>query len=171
MSTDTLPHIFSLSPEERRKVYDEAAERAMEAVREMAAEHKARKIDPRSIHDYRAWHTMRMVCILVVKHRDKAASVEVLRDGGAFPHIYLPTSKMIRQPECTEDFVLAVIPKWLAQKAELQGVAPELCAERPWTDEQRAAWKSLSVARLNINTKIYFAKKRPHSLISRGDAA
>jgi hypothetical protein len=171
MSTDALPHVFSLPPEERRKVYADAADRAMEAAHEAAAEHKARKIDPRSIHDYRAWHTMRMVCVLVVKHRDRAASIEVSRDGGAFPHIYLPTSKMIRQPESTEDFVLAVIPKWLAQKAELQGVAPELCAGRPWTDEQRAAWKSLSNTRLSINTKIYFAKKRPSSSISRGNAA
>jgi hypothetical protein len=163
--------IFALSPEDRRAEYAAAGERAMEAARDAAAEHKARKPDPRSIHDYRGYHTIGLVCVLVVKHRDKPASIECSRDGSAYPHIYLPTSKSIMQPETTDDFALICVPKWLAQKAELVGVTLPLSAARPWTDEQRKTWERLKQIHSTINTNIYFAKKRPASVLSRSAVA
>lgn len=171
MTTATSTHIFALSPDHRRAVYDEAAERVADEARDIVAETKARKSDPRSIHDYRAYNTMGLVCVLVVKHRKKPSSLECSRDGSAYPHIYLPTSKSIVEPETTDDFALISVPKWLAQKAELIGVTLSLSSARPWTDSQRETWKSLSNLRMGINSKIHFAKRRAASNISRGNAA
>jgi hypothetical protein len=173
MSTATRTRIFDLPPDERREAYDDAMERVMDAARESAAEYKARKPDPRSIHDYRGYHTMRMVCVLVVKSsRAYPNSVQCTRDGTGAP-FYIPNSKKIAQPESTDDFLLCVIPKWLADvdHLALQGVTPELCAERPWTDAQRDVWERLTRARSIINTNIYFAKKRPASVLSRSAVA
>jgi hypothetical protein len=163
MSTATLPRIHELPPAERQAAYDMAAARVMECQRELSAAHKARKPDPRSIHDYRGYRTMGLVCVLVVKHQPKPASIECSRDGSAYPRIYLPTSKSILQPETTDDFALICLPKWLARKAELTGVTPELCEARPWTDAQRETWDALRKLHLSINGKIYFANRRSSS--------
>lgn len=178
-ATTTLPRIQDLPPEERREALEDAADRAMDAAIESAAAHNARKPDPRSILDYRAYHTMRLVCVLVVKHRDKAASIECSRDG-AWPHIYLPTKKLMVQPESEGDFILALMPKsflvWLAKQDDapsvartLLGVTPELAGEQ--TAARRETWKRLERVRSSINSKIYYAKRRSTSVISRGNAA
>lgn len=171
MSTATLPHIHALPPADRRVAYDMAMQRVMDAVHEASAAHKARRPDPRSIHHYRIWRTMGLVCVLVVKHQPKPASIECSHDGGTYPRIYLPTSKSIIQPETTGEFALICLPKWLAQKAGLMGVTPELCADQPWTDEQRETWSALQRLRLSINTKIYSANKRSASVLSRSAVA
>lgn len=171
MSTATLPRIQDLSPADRKSAYELAAKRAMDAAHEMAVAHNARKVDPRSILDYRVWKTMGMVCVLVVKHRDRTASTEVSRDGNYAPHVYLPTSKQIAQPESTKEFLLICIPKWLAERSELMGVTPDLCDVRPWTDAQRQTWSTLRNARLRINSKIYTANRRSPSVLSRSAVA
>lgn len=165
--------IFDLPPEERREAYDDAMARVTEAQREASRDFKARKVDPRSLHDYRGYNTMRMDCVLVVRtSRPFPNSVQCTRNG-AGPAFYIPNSKKIAQPESTDDFLLCVIPKWLADKAHLnlQGVTPELCAERPWTDAQRELWGRLKQLRSTINTNIYFAKRRPASVLSRSAVA
>jgi hypothetical protein len=179
MTTATLPRIHDLPPAERQAEYDAALERVKAASRQIAAERNARKPDPRSILDYRAWRTMRMVCILVVKHRDKPASFEVSR-AGSWPHIYLPIRKTIVQPESTSEFIVAVIPKafltWLASQPDapkgvdqLLGVTPDL--EGEWTDAQRETWSALRRLRLSINSKIYTANRRSPSVLSRSAVA
>ena len=171
MPTTTRPSILSLPTAERRAEYDDAMARVKVAASEVARQHKARKPDPRSLHDYRGFHAMGMVCVLVVKHRDKPASAECSRDGSYYPHLYLPTSKSIVQPESTEDFLLVCVPKWLAQKAEIVGVTLPLSHARPWTDEQRETWRRLTRLRSTINTNIHFAKKRRASVLSRSATA
>jgi hypothetical protein len=168
-STTTLPRIFDLPPDERRDAHDDAMARATEAQREAAREHKARKPDPRSIHDYRGYNTMRMVCVLVARHAPKPASFDCSRDGSRYPRIYLPFSKCIEQPESTDDFLLVCVPKWLAEKVELMGVTPLLVGD--FTDSQRETWNRLRDLRVGINSKIYFAKKRPASVLSRSAVA
>ena len=151
----------------------ERIERAKEAVRAWAADVAANakpKPDPRTPLNYRAWHTCRSVCVLVVKHRDKPASIECSRDGSYYPHLYLPSSKIEIQPESTAEFVLAIMPKWLAQKSELIGMTLPLTVARVWADAQADQWEALRKLRLTINNKIYFAKKRP-SALSRSHAA
>jgi hypothetical protein len=167
----TAPSIHSLPPDERRAEYAAASDRAMEAAMDAAREYKARKPDPRSVHDYRGWHTMGLVCVLVVQHQPKPASIECSRDGGHYTHLYLPFSKIILQPETTDDFALVVIPKWLAQKANLMGVTPALSDARPWTDVQQKTWDGLGRLRSTINTKIYYANRRPASVLSRSAVA
>lgn len=116
--------------------------------------------DARTAVHYRTWQTMGLVCVLVVKHRDKIASIECSRDGSYYPHIYLPTSKIVPQPEATDEFILACVPKWLAQRAELLGITLPLSPARHWTDEQHATWERLGRLRTSINTRIYFAHRR-----------
>jgi hypothetical protein len=169
MSTATLPHVFSLPPDERRAEYDAALDRAMDAAHEAAVDHKARKADPRSALDYRAWRTMRLVCVLVVKHADKPSSIEASLDGISRPRIYIPNSKLIAMPESTDEFALMLLPKWLCEKSGLMGVTPDLVGE--WTDDQRKLWDSLRRTRLSINTKIHYANRRASSNISRSNAA
>src|ERR1700738_456184 len=112
MSTATLPSVFALAPDERRAIYDDAAERAMDAAHEAAVASKARnKPDPRA-NDYLEYRARGLVCVLVVKHQDKPASFDCSRDGAPFPHVYLPFSRSVMQPESTEDFLLVCVPKW-----------------------------------------------------------
>lgn len=165
------PSIFGLTAAERRAAYDEASERAMEAARAAALAYKSKHAPDPLAQQYRLWNTMGMVCVLVVKHRDKPASIEISRDGSYYPHTYLPTSKMIVQPESVDQFVLAVVPKWLAQRAELMGITLPLSPARPWTDEQRAAWERLGRLRSSINTRIYSARKRIASNFTRNQVA
>lgn len=162
-------HIFALSPDDRRAAYDEAAERVADEARDIVAETKARKSDPRSIHDYRAYNTMGLVCVLVVRSATPfPASFECTRAGAA-PRFFLPKSEIFVMAEATPEFLLAVAPKWLAEKLGLLGVAQDLVGD--WTDAQRETWKSLSNLRMGINSKIHFAKRRAASNISRGNAA
>ncbi len=170
MSAD-LPSIHALTPEQRREAYDDAMERVAEESRQMASEVKARKPDPRSIHDYRGYNTMGLVCVLVVKHRTKPFSWEISRDGSYYPHTYLPFKPSIKQPESTQDFLLVVVPKWLAARAEIVGITLPLSPARPWTDEQRETWERLKRLRSIINTNIYFSKKRPASVLTRSAVA
>jgi hypothetical protein len=178
-----LPSVFSLPPAERRQAYDAAHERAMEAAHEAAVASKARnKPDPHA-GDYLAWRTMGMVCVLVVKHRDKPASFECSRDGGPYRHLYLPFSQLVPLPESDGEFLLALLPRpWVnriekkdfagAQPLrELFGVTLPLSAAQPWTDEQCATWERLGNRRLSINSRIQSAKARSISNISRTNAA
>ncbi|SHJ72127.1 hypothetical protein SAMN05444159_1316 [Bradyrhizobium lablabi] len=167
-STTTLPHVFALAPDDRRVAYDAAAARALDAASEASAAHNARKVDPRSVLDYRGYQTMRMVCVLLVRHHDKPASIECSRDG-TVARIYLPNSKMIAQPESSADFLLCVIPKWLAQKAELMGVTPDLAGD--WSEEQRETWNRLKDARFSINRKIQSPPRLTTHAISRVNTA
>ena len=177
MSTATLPRIFDLPPDERRAAYDAAAARVAEASREASASFKAREPDPRSVHDYRIYNTMRMVCILVVKHRDRVNSIEVSRDGGGAPHAFIDPKKMIVQPESEGEFVLALVGRGLSQwiyekqRVNLLAITPPLADGIEWTDEQRKTWTRLETLRSSINSKIYFAKKRPASVLSRSAVA
>ena len=167
--TPPLPSIFALSPDERREAYDDAMERVTEASREIVAETKARKPDPRSIHDYRGYNTMGMVCVLLTRRSPKPASFDCSRNGAAYPRIYLPFSKCIEQPESTDDFLIVCMPKWLAKNAELLGVTPELVGD--WTDAQRALWESLGRLALSINTRIVNAKRRSRAKLPFGATA
>lgn len=154
------PSIFSLPPEEKRKAYDEALERCDAEQRRASAEYKARKAappDPRA-DNYLTWKDQRKVCVLVVKHQPKPASIECSRDGSYYPPIYLANSESEPQPESTSDFVLTIVPKWLAKKTDLAGIVLPLSRARPWTDEQAATWARLDRIRDSINRRIQTAR-------------
>src|SRR6266536_1883139 len=119
----------------RAEKFDAALGMVREALSEAAVDHRSRKADPRSVLDYRAWRTMGLVCVLVVKHQDKPSSIECSLDGDSRPRLYIPNSKRIALPESTDDFALTLLPKWLCEKSGLMGVTPDLVGE--WTDEQR----------------------------------
>jgi hypothetical protein len=183
MSTTTLPRIQDLPDDERRAAYEDAAERVAEAGRQESAAHKSRKIDPRGAQDYRTYHTMDLVCVQVVQHRRGPASIGVSRDGSSYPYVYLPDSRTIILPESTGEFILALIPRplveWLERKEwiagqrmrELFGITLPLSPARPWTKEQCATWEELTRIRMQINTKIQTANKRPTMNLSRRDVA
>jgi hypothetical protein len=164
------PKIHELPDDERRAAYDAAFERAMDAARTASAAHKARKPDPRSISDYRAWRTMKMVCVLLVKHQDRAASIECSTDGSS-ARIYIPTKQHILLPESVAEFALMLLPKWLAENRKLMGVTAELSPDRTWTSADIEQWRELSRQRMSINTKIHYANRRAPSNISRSNAA
>lgn len=188
----TAPSIHSLSPEQRREAYDAASDRAMDAVRDMAAERKARKPDPRAEH-YLTWKDQGRVCVLVVKHRKCMNSYEVSRDGVILrdQHIFLPDSKTIVLEESTGDFLLALFPRsfvrWLETKdggkdwtaaqrfKETFGVTLPLNRARPWTPQQIATWKRLESLRSSINYRIQTARlpdfKRRTLTLTRNDAS
>jgi hypothetical protein len=168
---DLAPKIHELTHAERRVAYDDALERAKAAAHKASTAHKARTPDPRSSSDYRAWKTMKMVCVLLVKHQDKAASIECSKDGASRPRIFIPNKKHILLPESDGEFVLMLLPKWLAQKAELMGVTAGLSPDRTWTSAEVDQWRSLSSLRLSVNTKIHSANRRTPSNISRSNAA
>jgi len=172
--TATLLSIFSLPPDERRAVYEQAQANAMEAAHQAAIAHKERnKPDPRE-QDYLAYRSMGYVCALVVRTmRPCPASIECTRDG-AGARFWLSNSKARIQPESDGEFLLVAIPKWLAQRVGLTGTTPELSSEREWTPEQRETWEALKHARNRINTKIYFANRRAprrQSNFTRNDVA
>src|SRR4051794_7819105 len=108
--TTTATRFFDLPEAERRALCDRADAAALEVGMQAAAEYKARKPDPHT-QQYPIWQTMKMGCVLVVKHRDAAASFEVSRDGGAGPHIYMPKSQTITLPESDGDFMLALLSR------------------------------------------------------------
>ncbi|MGY3607631.1 MULTISPECIES: hypothetical protein [unclassified Bradyrhizobium] len=141
------------------------------ALHEAAVEFKSAKRDTRSAVTYRSWHAASLVCVLLVKHQDKLTSIECSRDGAERPRIYVPIKQSTILPESAGEFVLMLLPKWLAVRAELMGVTPDLSPDRAWTSADIDQWDTLRRLRLRINTKIYFARRRPTSNISRSDAA
>lgn len=158
----------TLTRERRLEIAGEVVGAAM---KERAREFNARKPDPRSIADYTAWRTMGLVCVQVMKHSDRAASIECSRDGDAAGRIFLPTSKSIVQSDSVGDFLLICVPKWLAVKTELIGVTPDLSEARVWTKADVAAWNSLRNTRMSINTRIQRKHHKSTSNISRSNAA
>lgn len=173
----------SLSLDEKRAWNDAAEDRVRALSREMVATANARKPDPHA-GEYLAWRTMELVCILVVKHRDAPASIEVSRDGGAASHIYLPKSKTLALPDSEGDFLLALLSrsfvKWIAAKEpaagqrfrELFGVTLPLAADRDWTESQCASWQRLDSRRMSINARIQAAKSRTkYSTLTRSQVA
>lgn len=179
------PHIFSLSPEERRKVYDEAEERVWAEVRRLGEEHRTAKAatpDPHSNH-YLTWKGQRKFCVLVVRHRPGPKSFAVTRDGSGYPNIFLPFSRTDELPESDGDFLLAVFAlpfvEWMETKdggkdytaaqryRELFGVTLPLSADRAWTDEQIATWKRLDKLRDSINWRIRTARTSPRKTYSK----
>ena len=114
---------------------------------------------------------MKMVCVLLVKHQDKTASIECSKDGSTGARIYIPNKQHIILPESAGEFALMLVPKWLAQKTGLMGISADLTADRAWTSADVDQWRALGRLRLSINTKIYFANRRAPSNISRSNAA
>lgn len=161
----------TLTRPERSAAYNAAVDRVAAVSREMVAEVKARKPDPRSIHDYRSYLTMGLVCVLVVKHRDREASIECSINGNSSVHIFLPTKLCIVQPDGVGEFLLICVPKWLAQRAGLAGVTRDLTDARAWTKTDLEAWETLRKIRLGVNSKIYNANRRTSSNISKVNAA
>lgn len=128
-----------------------------------AGEARKRAEDPRSRMTYQSYRSARMFCTLVVKLAEPPIGARGLKcsmNGDASKFFYLPKSQIIIQPESKDPFVLAVVPKWLANPVdpkritELANVIPDLCDSVEWTEEQRADWKRLRRKASIINTRI-----------------
>lgn len=160
---------FDLNAEERRLHVDHANDAVREVMLQAIAEGKAKKPDPRSAGDYRGLKTMGHVAIIVVKHADKPASIEVSRDGGERGHLYLPAKSIVVQPESGAELLLITIPRWLATRIReekhinLFGVAPALSDLRVWTKADLATWTALERLASHINCKISSANRRQYS--------
>jgi hypothetical protein len=148
------------------------------AVAEVAAQIKARPRiadDPRKPADYRIFKTMKLICVPLVRHA-LAGTLELSRDGWMRPRAFINPAKLIEQPESDGDLVLVLIERGLAnwikdkQRCNLFGVAPELSAEREWTDHDRAVWNRLRRLADTINSRIA-SPPRPRALLSRSQAA
>lgn len=164
-----MSHWFhDASDSERKLMLDCAQDAVRETAAAMAEQHKRRKVDPRSPADYKAWKTMKMVAVPLVKRGDKPASIEAAMGGSAAPRVFLPNSQMLIQPESRDQFVLAVIPKWLAQARNLMGVPGEI--EDTATSSEKAAWSAIQNTAMSINVRISNANYR-RSIMTRNHAA
>jgi hypothetical protein len=156
-TTTTLPRIQDLPAAERQAHYDAAQERVRAASREIVAEAKARKPDPRGAFDYRVWHDSNMAAALVVRHPGRTTSLEISADGGR-PRAFLNPAKARIQPESDGDFLLIVLSRSLArwvrerQRVNLMGVTPELVGD--YSDAQRETWARLKRTCATINARI-----------------
>jgi hypothetical protein len=141
----------------------------------MADEFNARKPDPRSPLTYKTYRTMGMVAVVVVKHFDRGATLQISRDGNARGKHAFPRSAWLTvQPESVGPLTLALISKrnlaWILDKqgVNLAGVVPDLVGD--WSDEDRKTWSDLRQAASHINVRIRAAGKR-HSILTRNQAA
>lgn len=163
------------SRDELRALTDAAGEAVMAKSREMIAEDRARKPDPRSPLTYKTYRTMGMVAVVVVRHADRGATLQVSRNGDAKgKHAFPRAAWLTIQPESAGPFLLALVSKrnlaWILEKQEvnLGGVVPELVGD--WSDEDRKTWSDLKHAADHINVRIRAAGKRS-SIMTRNQAA
>ena len=154
---------------------DAAGEAVIAKSRELAAEFSGRKPDPRSPLTYKTYRTMGMVAVVVVRHADRGATLQVSRNGDARgKHAFPRAAWLSIQPESSGAFLLALVSKrnlaWILGKQEvnLAGVVPDLVGD--WSDEDRKTWSALKHAADHINVRIRAAGKRP-SIMTRNQAA
>jgi hypothetical protein len=179
MSVPGAAYLMKLPPAERQAAVERALEGVREEVKRLSAQKKLAKPDPRSVYDYLIYRKMRLICALVVKHSDRAATIELSRDGSAGRHAFINPRKLHIQPESTDRFLLILLPRPLAtwvkdkQEVNLFATPPDLDAAGSWTDDDLKSWGRLRRWSDIINTRIDIAKLRAkrRALLTRDQAA
>ena len=180
MTVPGAAYLMKLPPAERQAAVDAA----LEAVREKSAEitriEKAKTPDPRTDLQYKTWRTMKLFAVPIVRHSDRAASIEVSRDGDPTgKHAFIPLrSAPIVLPESCDPLQLVLIgkpiAKWIAEKqgVSLSAVPVDLVGD--WSDDDRELWARLCALASHININIQrggSARKPRRMLLSRSEAA
>jgi hypothetical protein len=117
-----------------------------------------RNEDPRTDFDYRSYRSMGYVCTLVVRQPDGRASQPTVRVGkalGSDPQFLGPRNAIIL-PECEgTPFVLALMPKWLLDRAGFPTCPFPLDDEdASWSADDRAVWDRLRQVCMSVNIRI-----------------
>ncbi|MGX9392532.1 hypothetical protein ACWX0K_20505 [Nitrobacteraceae bacterium UC4446_H13] len=170
---------MKLPPAERQAAVDGALEAVREESARIIAQGKRVQADPRSIEDYLTYRKGRLICAPVVKHSDRATTIELSRDGGAGRHTFINPLKLRIQPESTDRFLLILIPRplatWVKEKQEVNLFAqpPELDSAGDWTADDHKTWDGLRHWSATINTRIDIAKLRAtrRPIMTRSQAA
>lgn len=121
--------------------------------------------DPRTDFDYRSYQSMGFVCTLVVRQPDaryKPTTVRVGRSLTSDPQFLGPRNS-IRLPECEgTPFVLAVMPKWLLDRAQFPTCPFPLDEDdASWSADDRATWDRLRQVCMSVNIRIRRGGNRP----------
>ena len=172
-------YLMKLPPAERQAAVDGALEAAREESARLTAQGKRVQPDPRSIDDYLAYRRGRLICAPVVKHSDRATTIELSRDGGAGRHAFINPLKLRIQPESADRFLLILIPRPLAtwvkdkQEVNLFAAPPALDPAGEWTAEDLKTWDRLRHWSVTVNTRIDIAKLRAsrRPIMTRSQAA
>jgi hypothetical protein len=114
--------------------------------------------DPRTDFDYRSYQSMGYVCTLVVRQPDSRSNPSTVRVGRALtsdPQFLGPRNSIVL-PECEgTPFVLALMPKWLLDRALLSTCPFPLDDEdASWSADDRATWDRLRNLCMSVNTRI-----------------
>lgn len=142
------------------------------ALRRRALE-PAKRDDPRTGFDYRAYRTMGYVCVLAVRlpdRRDNPQTHKVAPVGSNEPQ-YFGARNSIVQPESNGRFVLAVIPRWLQKVAKFSTYPMPLPEGDAWTADDRAAWDHLRGVCFSVNSRIRCAGQRARQSLRYGETA
>ncbi len=144
----------------------------------------AKRADPRTDFDYRAWKTSDWRCTLVVKQPDNRPAGRTTRvgrtlDGDAQ---YLGDRNSQIQPESTGRFVLTLVPGWMTRARWSKGgvyVMPIFSTyPRPldefdpaFTDDERTTWDRLRQVCMSINSRIRNAGRKQRETFRYGESA
>jgi hypothetical protein len=135
-----------------------------------------RDADPRTDFDYRSYRSMGYVCTLVVRQPDSRSNPSTIRVGRSLtsdPQFLGPRNSIVL-PECEGTrFVLAVMPKWLLDRAMLPTCPFPLDDEdASWSADDRATWDRLRNVCMSVNIRIRRGgKQQPTAPLQYGQYA
>lgn len=114
--------------------------------------------DPRTDFDYRSYRSMGYVCTLVVRQPDTRCNPATVRVGKTLksePQFLGPRNSIVL-PECDgTPFVLALMPKWLLDRAMFPTCPFALDEDdASWSADDRATWERLRHLCMSVNTRI-----------------
>ncbi|WP_156456946.1 hypothetical protein [Bradyrhizobium sp. CCH5-F6] len=117
-----------------------------------------RNEDPRTDFDYRSYQAMGYVCTLVVRQPDGRYNPTTVRVGKTLtsdPQFLGPRNAIIL-PECEgTPFVLALMPKWLLDRAGFPTCPFPLDDEdASWSADDRATWDRLRQVCMSVSIRI-----------------
>lgn len=135
----------------------------------------ARKDDPRTDFDYRSYKAMGYVCTLAVRQpdaREKPATLRVGRTLQSDPQFLGPRNAIILPESEGTRFALAVMPKWLIERAGFSTWPMALPDDEPWTEDERATWDRLRQVCHSVNSRIRTGGRRsPTAKLHYGEFA
>lgn len=152
---------------------------SLQRLRELSQERRKRLIpekrnDPRTDFDYRSYRSCGYVCTLVIKQPDARYKPNTIRVGRSLtsdPQFLGPKNSIVLD-ESEGRFVLAVMPKWLTDRAAFRTYPLALDETDPdFTDEERATWERLRQVCYSVNSRIRTAGRRPRERRRFGEYA
>jgi hypothetical protein len=124
-----------------------------------------RDADPRTDFDYRSYRSMGYVCTLVVRQPDGRYNPSTVRVGRSLtsdPQFLGPRNSIALPESEGTPFVLALMPKWLLDRAMFPTCPFPLDDEdASWSADDRATWDRLRNVCMSVNTRIRRGGNRP----------